>query len=172
MSGTTPDAPDVVEQALDPAVIRVWSLVGAAAAAPLALGGLVAAAASGGHPVGWLVLVVGLAAAVLLATVGPRWRYRHFRWGVDAGVLRVRSGILFRTEAAVPVFRIQHIDLEQGPLDRWAGLQQLTVHTAAPQADVTLPGVAADEAVAVRARLLELSRAAVVSQPAGASDAV
>jgi len=69
--------------------------------------------------------------------------------------VHVHLGLVFRTQAAVPVFRIQHIDLQQGPLDRWAGLQQLTVHTASPAADVALPGIAADEAVALRATLLE-----------------
>lgn len=174
---TSPPTDDrrVTVRQLDPAIVRVWSLLGALASGPLLVAGLIATAVTGGHPIGWAVLAAGIIAVVIVAGVAPRLRYRYFRWGVDDGVLRIHDGVLWRSEAAVPVFRIQHIDLEQGPLDRWAGLQQLTVHTAAPAADAELPGIRADEAAVLRTHLLELSRASVVAssvrQP-GISDAV
>lgn len=157
---------------LDPAVVRVWTLLGLAAAVPLLAPGVVVLVVSG-HVVGWVLVGVAVAAVVLLAGVVPRLRYARFRFGVNDGVLHVRRGVVIRSESAVPVFRIQHIDLQQGPLDRWAGLQQLVVHTAAPAADVTLPGVAADEAAALRTDLLERSREAVARHGIGeTSDAV
>lgn len=160
-------------QQLDPAIRRVWRLVGALAAAPLPAAGAVVLVLSGGHIAGWIVLAVGVLALGLGAGVVPDLRYRHFRWSFDGGVLRIARGVVLRTEAAIPAFRIQHIDLEQGPLNRWMGLQQLTVHTAASAADVTLPGISAGDAPALRSRLLEESRAAVARFRMGdVSDAV
>ena len=160
-------------QPLDPAIRRVWRLVGALVAAPLLAAGVVVLIVSGRQVVGWVGFAGGLAALAVGAGVVPSLRFRYFRWSFDRGVLRITHGVVFRTEATIPVFRIQHIDLEQGPLDRWMGLQQLTVHTAAPAADVSLPGISSREAPALRSRLLEESRAAVARFGMGdASDAV
>lgn len=158
---------------LDPAIRRVWRLVGALVAAPLPAAGVVVMIVSSGGIVGWIALAVGLLALGLGAGLVPSLRYRHFQWSFERGVLRVAHGVVFRNEATIPVFRIQHIDLEQGPLERWMGVQQLTVHTAAPAADVTLPGISSREAPALRSRLLEESRAAVARFRMGdVSDAV
>lgn len=160
-------------QQLDPAVVRVWSVLGAVPGLVAAVVALVGVGATGGHPLAWAGLVLAAGGVVVGGGIVPRLRYRHVRWGIDDGVLRVRSGIVWRADAAVPVYRIQHVDLEQGPLERWAGIQQLTVHTASPVADVTLPGISVTDAPALRTRLLTLSRDAVVAHGAGeGSDAV
>jgi uncharacterized protein len=157
---------------LDPAIVRVWTVLGLVAMVPFVVPGVVVLAVTG-HALGWVLLGLVLIVGVVLAGVVPRLRYGRFRFGVADGVLHVHRGIVIRSESAVPVFRIQHIDLQQGPLDRWAGLQQLVVHTAAPAADVSLPGIATEEAAALRTRLLELSREAVARHGAGeVSDAV
>lgn len=148
-------------QPLDPAILKVWRVAGAAIGGPPAIAGIVVLLASGAHALGWVAAVVGIVIAIVAIGVAPGLRYRRFRWGLADGVLRVRDGVVWHTETTVPVFRIQHIDLQQGPLDRWAGLQQLTVHTAAPGADLELPGITVAHAPELRTRLLELSREAV-----------
>src|SRR3546814_11642477 len=61
--------------------------------------------------------------------------------------LRVVRGILFRADSVVPFGRVQHIDVNQGPLERFYGLATLTVHTAGTHnASVHLPGL--EEALA------------------------
>ena len=158
---------------LDPAVVKVWTVVGLLSTLPLLVPPAIVLVAADGHLVGWILLAVAAAVVVVAAGVTPRWRYAHTFWAVEDGVLRVQRGVVFRAQSAVPVFRIQHIDLQQGPLDRWAGLQQLTVHTASPAADVQLPGVAADEAAELRTHLLALARVAVQRYGVGeVSDAV
>jgi membrane protein YdbS with pleckstrin-like domain len=158
---------------LDPAVVKVWTVAGAIITLPMLLPGILVLGATGGHVAGWVLVAVAVVVIIVSTLVVPRWRYAHTFWGVDDGVLRVRRGVVFRSHAAVPLFRIQHIDLQQGPIDRWAGLQQLTVHTASPAADVTLPGIDAAEAETLRAELLRMARVAVQRYGVGeASDAV
>lgn len=162
---------DPVQQ-LDPAVVTVWRVIAAAAAAVLVV---VAAgvALTTGQGWLWLVALVVLVAAAVAVVWVPRAAHERFRWGVEDGVLRIQHGIVFRTQASVPAFRIQHIDLTQGPLDRWAGIQHLVVHTAAPGADLELPGIAASEAPRLRAELLDLARDAAPGPDAhGTVDAV
>jgi uncharacterized protein len=147
-------------QSLDRGIVTVWTVAGLLGTAPLLLAALVLAAAIG-PALGGAVLGVWVVAAVLAGVVVPRWRFRHTGWSLEDGVLQVRRGAVLRSHAAVPVFRIQHVDLAQGPLDRAAGVQSLTVHTAAPAADVLLPGLRAEDAEALRAHLLDLAREAV-----------
>lgn len=56
--------------------------------------------------------------------------------------LRVVRGILFRHDTVVPFGRVQHIDVNQGPVDRFFGIATLTLHTAGSHnASVHLPGL-------------------------------
>ena len=88
----------------------------------------------------------------------PARKYRH--WGYDMGTdrLRVVRGYLFYRDTIVPFGRIQHIDVDQGPIDRRYGLAKLTVHTAGNHnSTVVLPGLAHTDALAMR----EAIRAAI-----------
>lgn len=138
-------------------VVTVWRLIGGAVGTVLLLA-VAAFALTTGRPWAWIA-TGALAVVVAVGTVWwPRISYEHFRWGVDDGVVRIHHGVVFRTQASVPAFRIQHIDLTQGPLDRWFGIRHLVVHTAAPGADLELPGLPADDAPRVRAELLALAQ--------------
>ncbi|MEP2990866.1 MAG: PH domain-containing protein [Parasphingorhabdus sp.] len=101
---------------------------------------------SGGYIIGAAVLL-----AVALIFVLPHRVYR--RWGYDMGIeqLRVLRGFLWRTDTIVPFNRIQHIDVAQGPLQRFFGLSTLIVHTAGTHNSiVTLPGLATADAEDMR----------------------
>ena len=87
----------------------------------------------------------------LMIFVLPHRIYR--RWGYDMGTeqLRVLRGFLWRTDTIVPFNRIQHIDVAQGPLQRFFGLSTLIVHTAGTHNSiVTLPGLATSDAEEMR----------------------
>lgn len=144
-------------QQLAPEVVTVWRLTAGAVGAVLLLL-LAAFAGATGSTWAWLG-TAGCGALVVAGTIWwPRASYEHFRWGVEDGVVRIQHGVLFRTQASVPAFRIQHIDLTQGPLDRWLGIRHLVVHTAAPGADLELPGLPAEDAPRVREQLLSLAQ--------------
>ncbi|HEU4418578.1 MAG TPA: PH domain-containing protein, partial [Planctomycetota bacterium] len=60
-------------------------------------------------------------------------------------------GILFVEERAVPVKRMQHIDLVRGPIERLFGLATLVVYTAGNEGSAfRVPGLKASRAQELR----------------------
>ena len=91
-----------------------------------------------------------LVAAYALIRV-PLRRYHARGYALAGERLRVVRGVIFRKETVVPFGRVQHIDVGQGPLERFFHLATLTVHTAGTHnASVALPGLKHDTAVAMR----------------------
>ena len=144
---------------LDRRIVVVWTVQEAAvclvfAVALLALD--VGARMAGGDPPG----PPGLAAAVVALTGGllawwhPRAEYRRWSYEVAADALELRHGVLRRVHSAIPYFRVQHIDVTQGPVERMVGLSRLVVHTASAGTDATVPGIAAGEADDLRRLIL------------------
>jgi len=80
--------------------------------------------------------------------------YRHWSYELAEEALELRHGILQRTHSAIPYWRVQYIDVQQGPIERALGLSRLVVHTAAASTDAQIPGIAADRAEALRRVLL------------------
>ena len=92
-----------------------------------------------------------LAGLLLGGTLGLR-RHRRIGWKLDDDGFATRRGGLWRSETLVPVSRVQHLDLERGPLERQLGLATLVVHTAGTRmAAVRLPLLALEDAEALRA---------------------
>ncbi|WP_301751957.1 PH domain-containing protein [uncultured Erythrobacter sp.] len=84
------------------------------------------------------VLVIALALIIRV----PATRYNARGYQISADRLRVVRGLLFRSDTVVPFGRVQHIDVHQGPLDRFFGIATLTLHTAGNHnASVSLPGL-------------------------------
>ena len=91
-----------------------------------------------------------LVAAYALIRV-PLRRYHARGYALASERLRVGRGVIFRKDTVVPFGRVQHIDVGQGPLERFFHLATLTVHTAGTHnASVALPGLKHDTAVAMR----------------------
>ena len=88
---------------------------------------------------------------LVLALVAPVRRYNARGYNVSDDRLRVVRGLLFRSDTIVPFSRVQHIDVEQGPLERSFGIARLVLHTAGTHnSSVALPGLAHDTAVDMR----------------------
>lgn len=101
-------------------------------------------------PQGALSGAVMLLALLLLIFV-PQRRYaaRGYHMGTDR--LRVVRGVLWHYDSVVPFGRVQHIDLDQGPIERFFGIARLTLHTAGTHnASVQLPGLGAELAREMR----------------------
>lgn len=87
------------------------------------------------------------------------WRasvaYRNIRWRLDEDGLRVRRGRIWRTEVLVPRARVQHLDIERGPIERRYGLATLIVHTAGTRMNaLRQPGFDEDTAARLRDALV------------------
>lgn len=94
--------------------------------------------------------LVGLALGIAVGLL----RHRRIGWKLDDDGFATRRGGLWRSETLVPVSRVQHLDLERGPIERHLGLATLVVHTAGTRmAAVKLPLLALADAEALRAHL-------------------
>lgn len=103
-----------------------------------------------------LLLVAG--GAIFWAVASWFWQgvaHRHISYRIDDDGWHVRRGVFWRSQTLVPRSRVQHVDLNHGPIDRHFGLASLKVHTAGTRMEaVTLHGLLADDAVALRDALL------------------
>ena len=141
---------------LERRVLSLWRM-----RAALALGAASALLLAGGAGAGaWVVgaglaLVLGLGGGLLVRWwTALVWRGWQFRIGDDA--LHLRHGVLVRRESTIPFHRVQHIDLEAGPLERRMGLTSLVLRTASASSDATIPGIDASEANDLREQILRL----------------
>jgi uncharacterized protein len=103
--------------------------------------------------IGMVVLVV-LLACVLGTWIGYRsWKFSA--WRLDATGLQVRRGRWWQREVLVPRSRVQHLDIERGPIERHFGLATLVVHTAGSRVHaLRQPGFADADAIALRDALV------------------
>jgi uncharacterized protein len=155
------DEPSASElQSVEPRVVRYWRLSGALTAASIFAGfavyGIPALLLSRALGIALLASGAVIAGARLIwALVASSLRYRHLRFSTDGGVLRLRSGVFVRTEKVIPTRRLQHIDIDRGPLERWFDLASVSVFTAGGRrATFRLPGLSPQSAESLRAELL------------------
>lgn len=148
---------------LDPRSIRVEQVTGLIiflALAIAALVGLIISYFAGEQPNWiWWTVAGGIAAAAcllfLLTLYWPVWEYRYVRWAWDEDGLEIHRGVFWQHRITVPISRIQHVDVSQGPLQRQFGLGKVTVHTAGTQhAAIELSGIAYEAAVWLREQII------------------
>ena len=100
------------------------------------------------------VVVVGLGATVFL----PSARLRRWGFQVRDTDLYLRRGVFVRTVSLIPHRRVQHVDTRRDLLEQWLGLSRVVVYTAGIRgAEVAIPGIAVEEAEALRDRLAALA---------------
>lgn len=158
-------------QPLDQRILTVWRLAAVLRLAPPLL--VLAALGASRLPGPWWV-GPALASAALGLGVGPLQavRWRRFRWELTADAVELRAGVLVRRHTTVPFFRVQQIDVLEGPLERLVGLATLVVTTASAGGSLALPGIAARIAPDVRRELVARSSAAAAAHGTGGRDAV
>lgn len=161
-AGGPPAAHLLETERLDRRVVVYWWLSGFVSTAILAAivaGVLWAAQAELRERDLWAVafwggsFLVGLKLA--WTVLAPPLSWMRWRWGMDAELLVLRWGIISHYERAIPITRLQHVDLTRGPIERLFGLTTLVVHTAGTSAaSFELPGLADPEARSLRDRIL------------------
>lgn len=100
----------------------------------------------------WALPATVVAIGVWTAVLVPR-QVRALGYAERDEDLLIRRGILFRALVVVPYGRMQLVDVEAGPLDRWGGIAKIQLHTAAASTNAVIPGLTHDEASRLRDRL-------------------
>lgn len=80
---------------------------------------------------GWIALGAVTVSAILFVALIPEWKYQRFQYELFEEELEIQSGFIFIKNVLVPMVRVQHVELESGPLMRKYGLASLEVVTAA-----------------------------------------
>ncbi|MEO1731180.1 MAG: PH domain-containing protein [Pseudomonadota bacterium] len=129
---------------LDPSYITALRISTSLGAIPFLIGAIVlerVLAENSVAPFGLIIGFVVLVALVLIIRLpNRRWQARGYNMSEDR--LRVVRGVLWHSDTVVPFGRVQHIDVDQGPIERWLKIATLTLHTAGSHnASVHLPGL-------------------------------
>ncbi len=89
-------------------------------------------------------------------------RFDRTRFRLDDHGLLIERGVFWRSVTRVPRSRVQHTDINRGPLDRYLGLAGLKVYTAGTSmASVGLEGLPAERALELRDELINAEDDAV-----------
>ena len=159
----SPSQPQIIAfQPLDPRAVKLWRVAAQIAVAVFMLPLLIGVAVSSYfQPKAVIGMIAGWGCLTSLWLWFSLWhpprRYQSWGYRIDDKVLETRNGNLFQTTRLLPLNRLQHVDLQQGPLERIYGLARLELHTAGTQnASITIPGLAREEAVRLRDHLVAL----------------
>jgi membrane protein YdbS with pleckstrin-like domain len=145
-----PSLADGEEHPVDPITVRVDRIIGFSVVLPISMVPLILVTIGWGvggipGPVylgvlgAWLLLLVSF---LLLAYHWPAARHRKLRYLVEEDGLRIRRGVFWRKVIWIPITRVQHTDVSQGPVQRKFGIGTLTVHTAGTAgASISLAGL-------------------------------
>ncbi len=94
--------------------------------------------------IGWSI-VTGL--SIILSIKG----YEYQGYALREKDVLYKNGIFFKSTVIVPFNRIQHCEIEQGPIDRQFDLAELSLFTAGgSSSDVSIPGLTLDKANALK----------------------
>ncbi len=107
----------------------------------------------------WWAIAAALACAagllLVFVLVWPGIEFRYARWTWDEDGLEIHRGVFWQHRITIPISRIQHVDVSQGPLQRQFGLGKVTVHTAGTQhAAIELSGIAYEAAIWLREQII------------------
>lgn len=139
-------------QPLEPGQLNVMRARGAVMALGLIVPAIIAEIALADRlPVRGALAGIAVLLGIWLAIVAPPRRWRHWGYAFTGSELHVAHGWWTRVHTIVPVIRVQHIDVAQGPFERSFGVARLILHTAGTdQTVVVLPGVTRASAEEIR----------------------
>jgi uncharacterized protein len=158
------EPPDFKLLALDPAIVTVERISGWIFTGVVLIAGLIGLTVLA-FAFGPLSIVTGVSLLLYLlfgtllvwaTQVLPQTAYEHASWCLSRSGLEIRRGIWWRSQISVPLVRVQHTDVHQGPLMRRFGLAKLIVHTAGTEnSTVELNGLSFVTAQRLRDALVE-----------------
>ncbi|MBK5473007.1 PH domain-containing protein [Bacillus sp. TH19] len=86
----------------------------------------------------------------------PKLRQRYYSYQLNEEELEIQHGLFVVKRVLVPMIRVQHVTIEQGPIMRKYGLAELHISTAATSHSI--PGLTMYEAEMLKTRIAELAK--------------
>ncbi len=104
-------------------------------------------------------LYLGVPWAILALFFGLFWaprRYQLTGYAESSEAMYLRRGAMWRSSRAVPLNRIQHVEMRQGVIERALGLSRLSIYTAGSGgADLSIPGLKVADAERMKQQLMQ-----------------
>ncbi|MBH5318436.1 PH domain-containing protein [Paenibacillus sp. GSMTC-2017] len=72
-----------------------------------------------------------LLAVLILVVLVPKLRYIRWSYAIKEQGIELHHGIWLWKKTLIPMVRVQHVEMKQGPLLRRYGLASITISTAA-----------------------------------------
>lgn len=88
--------------------------------------------------------------------VFPKIRQRYYSYRLNEEELEIQHGMFTVKRVLVPMIRVQHVTIEQGPIMRKYGLAELQISTAATSHSI--PGLKMREAEQLKRQIGELAK--------------
>lgn len=101
----------------------------------------------------WIWVAVGLAVIKhLWAAVLIRRQVKALQYATGEREFFLKQGIMFKNLQVIPYGRIQYVDLNEGPIERFFGLSTLKIHTASGNetSGIYVSGLPVADAIALR----------------------
>ncbi|MEI4619941.1 PH domain-containing protein [Bacillus pfraonensis] len=111
------------------------------------------------HWWGWLfgvLVTVTIVYAPLDYFTFPALRQRYYSYRLDEEEIEIQKGMFVVKRVLVPMIRVQHVTIEQGPIMRKYELAELQISTAATAHSI--PGLTKREAEELKRRIGELAK--------------
>lgn len=106
-----------------------------------------------------IVLLASLISlTVFTVFILPKLRWQRWRYIIHEQEINLQHGVLVTKKTLVPMIRVQHVDVRQGPFLRYYGLAAVEITTAATTHEI--PAIAYEEAERLRNQLSKLARVA------------
>ncbi len=108
----------------------------------------------GGNDLVFYAISLGIA---VIAGLFSFFSWLFFRYALTPGSLEIRSGVISREERSIPYERIQAVDLEEPPLERFLRIARVSIDTAAGHAGgkIRIHALSRADAEALRRALAE-----------------
>ncbi|WP_020007218.1 PH domain-containing protein [Salinicoccus albus] len=95
-----------------------------------------------------ILFVIFVIHMVIFVWLMPKLKYKYFRYEVLADEIKIHQGILIKAQNQVPLYRVQNIDTNVGPLMKRYGLKSVSLRTSAER--IQIPELEKDEADRIR----------------------
>ena len=86
----------------------------------------------------------------------PQMKYEMWRYSIREEEIELHYGFIIRKKTTIPMVKIQHIDLKQGPILKYYKLATITLSTAAGSHEI--PALKEEVAEEVRMKIATLAR--------------
>ena len=104
-----------------------------------------------------LAIVVCILEAFTAIYLSPKLQWEHFYYEIREQEVEIQRGIFVIKKTLIPMVRVQHVDVKQGPILKKYGLSTLTISTAATVHEI--PALEEDIAEEIRHAISKLVKA-------------